>query len=196
MYEREYTCTRKLTTVTTISMIAASGSMPTPNRKNGSVGGLAMFEGCSCSQLISKWSVRPARVCGKMANSTSSIAMPTAPIASQADSVLLRCVKNTFSTNASSGRPTMISATVTISASALHQVKLVDLDGAPLPIDRDHDRQPHRGFGGCLGDDEDAEQLPGELLLRLDVARESHEQQIDAIQHQLDGQQNADRIAA
>src|SRR5262249_45828203 len=110
-------------------------------------------------------------------------------------SCLLRCVTNTISTNDSSGRNMMVAATpMRVTRSALHQVELIDLDRAPLSVDRNDDGEADGCFGGGLGDDENREHLSRQLLVGNEVARERHHQQVDAIQHQFDRQQNPDGV--
>src|SRR6266568_570324 len=100
-----------------------------------------------------------------MTNSANSIAMPTAMMATQADSGLFVRVTNTISTNATSGSRRMARAVVTTCWLALHQIELVYLDGAPLAIDGDDDGQADGRLSGRLSDDEDGEHLAGQLLV-------------------------------
>src|SRR5262245_13988328 len=174
-------------------MIVASESTATPSFRNGSVGGFGRPGGCRRSQLNSKWSVCPANDAGKITNSTSSIAMPMALMASHAERALFERVTKTFSKNASRGRARMTSATA-ITLSTLHQVKLIDLDRAPLAVDGDDNGQAYGSFGSGLGDDKNGKDLARQFLHRDDVASKGNHQQVDAIEHQLDRQQDADGV--
>src|SRR5581483_3641491 len=44
--------------------------------------------------------------------------------------------------------------------SPLHEIDLVDVHGFLVLEHRDHDPEPHRGFGRGDGDDKDSEDLP------------------------------------
>ena len=66
------------------------------------------------------------------------------------------------------------------------------------PVDREHDRQADGRLGRRDGDDEDREQLPRQVQRRIDrlhVAGERHHHDVDGVQHQLDREQHADRVA-
>src|SRR4030088_986024 len=131
-----------------------------------------------------------------MTNSDWSMAMPMATMERPADRGWFLRVTKTISTNASSGRSRMVNAVLTTLFLPLHQIELVYLYGAALAVDGDDDGQSDGRFSGSLGDDEDGEHLAGELLFGGQVARKGNHQQVHAVEHQLDAEQDADGVAA
>src|SRR5262247_1554085 len=110
MYEREYTCTRKLTTVTTASITAASGSTWMPSVRKDSVVGVAPVDGQRRIQSKLKVAVWPAMTAGRMTNNDSSIDPAMARMPTAADNGWFLRVTKTIRTNASSGKRRMVKA--------------------------------------------------------------------------------------
>src|SRR5260370_11241013 len=132
---------------------------------------------------------------GRMTNSDSSMAMPIATMDSPAESGWFLRVTKTMTTNASSGRSRMVMAVLTTRL-PLHQVELVYLDGAALTVNGDDDRKSNSSLSSGLGDDENGEHLASECLVGGEIPREGDHQQVHAVEHQLNAEQDADGIAA
>src|SRR5205807_1747747 len=64
----------------------------------------------------------------------------------------------------------------------LQQVHFVFKNGFAVPEERDDDSEPHRGFGGGIGDDEQRENLPCDVAVQ---ARKGHEIDVHGVQNQL-----------
>src|SRR6267142_758068 len=76
---------------------------------------------------------------------------------------------------------------------ATEQVEAVRLDGPADPADRDDDRQPDGDLGDRDGDREEREDQPRHVAAE---ARERDEIDVDRVEHQLDAEQDADRVPA
>src|SRR6266567_5368482 len=80
----------------------------------------------------------------------------------------------------------------------LHHVNFGHIDRAKLAVDRDDHCERDRGFGSSNGDDEDGEDLPGQIG-RISFSRvkecETNQGDIDGIQHNFDAHQHGDGVA-
>src|SRR5437868_13758106 len=75
---------------------------------------------------------------------------------------------------------------VWVPASALHQVGFVERDRSPVAEDEHHDRQAHADLGRSDGDDEQGEDLAGDVVA---VGAEGHQVDVYGVEHELDGRQ-------
>src|SRR2546430_8716550 len=79
-------------------------------------------------------------------------------------------------------------------SSLAQEVGLFHVDGAEGLVDGEHDGEAHRRLGRGQHDDEDAEDLPGELRGALDEVVEGDEVHVRGVQDQLHAHQDADRV--
>jgi len=88
-----------------------------------------------------------------------------------------------------------LSGTLQFNLSPFHNVNVIHIDAFEIPVYQKHDCQTYRGF--CRGNsyDEYGEYLPHQSG-GGDEFRESYKIDIDCIEHQLDGHQNADSISS
>src|SRR5882672_3509654 len=98
-------------------------------------------------------------------------------------------------TKATKGIPRTNSGSQTGESIALapEQVEAVRLDRPPDPEDRDDDRQPDGDLGDRDGDREEREDQPRQVAVE---SRERDEIDVDRVEHQLDAEQDADRVPA
>src|SRR5262249_30755643 len=85
-------------------------------------------------------------------------------------------------------------ATASFMSSLAQEVGLFHVDGAEGLVDGEHDGEPHRRLRRRQHDDEDAEDLAGELRRRLDEVVEGDEVHVGGVQEQLDHHEDADRV--
>src|SRR5260370_33050180 len=72
------------------------------------------------------------------------------------------------------------------------QIHFVGQHGFAIPEKRDDDAEPHGGFSGRVGNNEERENL---AVHGAEQPRESHQVDIQGIQDQLDGHQNHDDVS-
>src|SRR5438309_1747259 len=126
------------------------------------------------------------------ANATAIEAIDTRP----APEPLRRSGATTASRRkAAKGIPRTRSGSQALASTALppQQVEAVRLDGSPDAEDRDDDRQPDGDLGDRDGDREEGEDQPRQVSVE---ARERDQVDVDGVEHQLDPEQDADRVAA
>src|SRR3989442_11237398 len=98
-------------------------------------------------------------------------------------------------TKATKGIPRTESGSQTLASTALapEQVEAVCLDRPPHSEDPDGDRQPAGNLGHRDGDREEREDQPRQVPVE---ASERDQVDVDGVEHQLDPEQDADRVAA
>src|SRR5438093_1555241 len=99
------------------------------------------------------------------------------------------------SRNAAKGSARTRSGSATSGVTALppQQVEAVRLDRPPHAEDHDDDCESHGDLGDGDGDREQGEDQPQQVAVK---AREGNQVDVDGIQHQLDPEQDTDRVAA
>src|SRR3712207_3289691 len=85
-----------------------------------------------------------------------------------------------------------VSAAAARIISALHEVDLVEVDGDPVPVDEQDDRQADADLGGGDGDDEEGEDLAGGVV---QLGGERHQVDVHGVEHQLDAHQHEHAVA-
>src|SRR6185503_4977081 len=110
-----------------------------------------------------------------------------------------RLPKTPFTKAPRAGSPRMMATSVKFCAgkmlerssiarrSVLEQVGLVAANRATEAVDGEPDRQTHRGFGGCHGDDEEGEHLS--VLVVGPHAVEGHQGEVHGVEQELDAHQ-------
>src|SRR4051794_30536391 len=97
-----------------------------------------------------------------------------------------------MTTQPMSGASRMIRLNVVI-RSALELSQLVDVDGQPPPVDRDDEAEPDGDLAGGHDHHDQREDLPLLVALR---AREGDEREVARVEHQLEAEQDDQRVAA
>src|SRR5437868_5002368 len=130
--------------------------------------------------------LRPSSVLTTQANASAT--EPTAKVLINAFGI--RRPNRPFARNPSSGK---IGMSQRYMMSVLHGINVVDHQGGAILKYSKNDGQSHRSFGG--GDNHYEKAVDVSIHL-LELIRERHEAQVHRIEHQLDGHENRDDVAA
>src|SRR5215475_14008595 len=126
------------------------------------------------------------------ANASAIARIDTSPASRPARRSGATTASRTKATNGSA-RTASGSPTLGVIGLATEQVETVCLDGPANAEDRDHDGQPDGDLGDRDGDREEREDQPRHVAAE---ARERDQIDVDGIEHQLDAEQDADRVPA
>src|SRR5262245_742992 len=133
-----------------------------------------------------------ARTARAAANASAIAKMDTSPAVRPARRSGATTASRTNARNGSartaSGKPTLGPIGL-----ATEQVEAVRLDGPANAEDRDDDGQPDGDLGDRDGDREEREDQTGDVTAE---ARERDQVDVDRVEHQLDAEQDADRVPA
>src|SRR6185312_12064704 len=77
----------------------------------------------------------------------------------------------------------------------LQQVDAVNINGIAIAVNRDGQRQCHRGLSGGYRYDKRHERLAGDGVLAGAKAGEGEEREVDGIQHEFDAHEHANGVA-